>query len=69
MGVTWQAHPTAAAGMVMTPLEAAPPVPTLTVKAAVPLLLGIEGVVPKPEAMVGAVPDTKMCWRAVLAKP
>jgi hypothetical protein len=45
--------------MVMTPLVAAPPVPTLTVNAVVPLLLGIEGLVPKPEAMVGAVEDIK----------
>lgn len=48
-------QPLAAVGKPMTPLEAAPPVPMLIVKAAVPLFVAIEGLVPKPEEMVGAV--------------
>jgi hypothetical protein len=55
-GITVQAHPVVAAGIVTTPLVAVPPVPTLIVNAEVPLLSGTDGDVPKPLAMVGAVP-------------
>ena len=55
-GVTEQAHPVIAAGIVITPLDVIPPVPTLSVKAAVPLFAGIEGEAPNPLAIVGAVP-------------
>jgi hypothetical protein len=48
-----------AVGSVITPVAADPPVPTFTVKDAVPLLLEIEGFVPNPEAIVGAVDDRR----------
>jgi hypothetical protein len=44
-------------GKLITPLEATPPVPTLTVNAAVPLFVLMDGDVPKPEEMAGAVPE------------
>src|SRR4051794_10197100 len=47
-------QPVVAAGNVSTPEEAVPPVPTLTVKAAVPLA-AMTGEVPKPLETVGAV--------------
>lgn len=42
-------------GKVSTPLDAMPPVPILTLKAAVPLAVETVGDVPKPLATVGAV--------------
>ena len=51
-----QYHPCDAVGSPIVPVVAVPPVPTLIVNAAVPLLFGIEGLVPKPAEMVGAVP-------------
>jgi hypothetical protein len=48
-------HPFAAVGNPIVPVLAVPPDPTLTVKAAVPLLLTMKGVVPKPDTIVGAV--------------
>src|SRR4051812_46548820 len=53
-----QDQPVAAAGRPITPEVAAPPVPTLTVNAAVPLLLTMADEVPKPLEMVGAVPES-----------
>jgi hypothetical protein len=47
-------HPVDDAGRPTTPLEAVPPVPTVIVNAAVPLLT-IVGVVPNPLVIVGAV--------------
>ena len=47
--------PAAAASLAAASLEAMPPVPTLIVKAAVPLLCGMLGDVPNPEMIVGAV--------------
>lgn len=55
---TLQIHPVVAVGIVITPADADPPVPTFTVNAAVPLDVATEGVDPKPEAIVGAVADT-----------
>ena len=55
----WHAHPFGAAGKPITPLLADPPVPTLIVNAAVPLLCGMEAPLPNPEAIVGAVPETR----------
>lgn len=54
-GVTVQFQPVVAAGIVTTPLLAVPPVPTLIVNVAVPLLDTILGDVPNPLAIVGAV--------------
>jgi len=42
----------------MIPAFAVPPLPILSVNAAVPLLLTIEGLAPKPLRIVGAVADT-----------
>ena len=56
-GSTVQLQPVEAAGIVTTPLDAEPPVPTLMVNAAVPLLAVTDGEVPKPLAMVGAVAE------------
>ena len=50
-----QAQPVVAVGMVSTPLDAAPPVPTFTVNAALPFELGILAPDPNPDATVGAV--------------
>ena len=50
-----QFHPFAAVGKPTTPLVAVPPVPTFILKAAVPLFAVIDGVVPNPELIVGAV--------------
>jgi hypothetical protein len=44
----------------MTPLDATPPVPTVTLIEAVPLLLLIAGEVPNPLEIDGAVVDTTM---------
>ena len=52
-------QPFVAVGNPMTPLEAVPPVPTLIVKAEVPLLVVIEGLAPNPDEIVGAVEDTR----------
>jgi hypothetical protein len=64
-GVVWslkkQTHPVDAPGSVITPLEAVPPVPTLIVKASVPLLATTDGDVPKPEEMVGSVVKNHTC--------
>lgn len=49
-----QTQPVVAAGNVIVPVDAAQAVPTLIVKAALPLLAGTAGVVQKPET-VGAV--------------
>ena len=49
-----QIHPLEAAGRVIVPVEAAQPVPTLIVKAHVPLFAATDGLVQKPET-VGAV--------------
>ena len=47
------------AGNVNVPVDAVPPAPTLTVKDAVPFAV-MTGDVPKPDAIVGAVADTKV---------
>lgn len=51
-------QPAVAVGNPITPDVATPPVPTLTVNAAVPLFVAIEGLVPNPELIVGAVLNT-----------
>ena len=51
-----QFQPLAAVGKPITPVDAVPPLPTLIVNAAVPLFVVTEGLVPKPEEIVGAVP-------------
>jgi hypothetical protein len=56
-GVIVTIQPVVAAGIVITPELAVPPVPTFIWNAAVPLDLGIVGVVPNPLAIVGAVAD------------
>ena len=61
LGSTWHDHPVVAAGKVITPVVAVPPVPTLIVNAAGPLLCGMVGVVPNPLAMVGAVELVSTC--------
>ena len=48
-------HPWAAAGIPIVPVVAVPPVPTLTVNATVPFALGIDGELPNPDEIVGAV--------------
>ena len=53
-----QFQPFCAAGSPRVPLLAAPPLPTLIVKAAVPLLVATDGEVPKPEEIVGAERDS-----------
>ena len=58
-GVTVQFQPVVAAGIVTTPDEAEPPVPTFILKVAVPLLAVIEGEVPKPLDIVGATLDIR----------
>ena len=60
-------QPVVAAGSVITPAVAVPPVPTLISNATLPFEDAIEGVVPKPEAIVGAVPlnvTTPARWKA-----
>lgn len=59
MSVTKQFQPVVAAGSPITPLVAEPPVPTFIRKAAVPLWTVTEGLVPKPDDMVGTVADIK----------
>jgi hypothetical protein len=59
MSVQKHAHPLAALGSPITPEVAVPPVPTLIVKAAVPLDFTIEGEVPNPDEMVGEVPEMR----------
>src|SRR5207237_362863 len=51
-----QCQPCDAVGNPTVPVLAAPPVPTLTVKLCGPLLLAMEGLLPKPLEIVGAVP-------------
>jgi hypothetical protein len=53
------AQPVVAAGNVSTP-EAAPPVPTVTLNAAVPADAVMDGDVPKPDAIVGAVAESTL---------
>lgn len=52
-------HPLVAAGSVITPLDAVPPVPITILNADV-LLAVMAGVVPKPLDIVGAVFDNKV---------
>lgn len=52
---TAQFQPLAAVGIPTTPLDAVPPVPTLTRKIALPLFDAMLGLVPNPLDIVGAV--------------
>ena len=51
-------HPFGAAGIVIIPLYAVPPLPTVILNAAV-LFATIDGEVPKPDAITGAVDETR----------
>ena len=61
-----QPHPCAAVGNEMTPLVAVPPVPTFTVKTAVPLPAATNAPVPNPLPTVGNVRDISICDSAML---
>src|SRR5581483_6067691 len=71
MSDTWHDHPFAAVGKVTAPLDA-PPVPTLISKAAVPFCCTIDGEVPNPDEIVGAVLDQSRLFAVIcgnIAKP
>src|SRR5208283_1224142 len=60
------AHPFAAVGNPTTPLEAVPPLPTLIVKTAVPLLWTTAAFVPNPDAIVGDSAEMIRCATLML---
>ena len=59
-----QFQPLAAAGKPITPVDALPTPPTLIVNAAAPLFVVMDGLVPNPDEIVGAVPvmRTLVVW-------